>query len=63
MTSSYGIPGNDDAIRSVRLLADFIADAVHRRHRRPGDRGRDGAAPAEAEAAPAAEAAAEAAAE
>lgn len=24
----FGIPANDDAIRSVRLLADFIADAV-----------------------------------
>lgn len=24
----YGIPANDDAIRSVRLLVDFIADAV-----------------------------------
>ena len=24
----YGMPANDDAIRSVRLLADFIADAV-----------------------------------
>lgn len=24
----YGIPANDDAIRSVSLLADFIADAV-----------------------------------
>ena len=24
----YGIPANDDAIRSVRLLAEFIADAV-----------------------------------
>ena len=24
----YGIPANDDAIRSVRLLTDFIADAV-----------------------------------
>ena len=24
----YGIPANDDAIRSVRLMADFIADAV-----------------------------------
>ena len=24
----YGSPANDDAIRSVRLLADFIADAV-----------------------------------
>lgn len=24
----YGIPANDDAIRSVRLLADFLADAV-----------------------------------
>ena len=24
----YGIPANDDAIRSVRLLCDFVADAV-----------------------------------
>ena len=24
----FGIPANDDAIRSVRLLCDFIADAV-----------------------------------
>lgn len=24
----YGVPANDDAIRSVRLLADFLADAV-----------------------------------
>ena len=24
----YGIPANDDAIRSVKLIADFIADAV-----------------------------------
>ena len=24
----FGIPANDDAIRSVRLMADFIADAV-----------------------------------
>ena len=24
----YGIPANDDAIRSVRLLCNFIADAV-----------------------------------
>ena len=24
----YGTPANDDAIRSVRLLADFVADAV-----------------------------------
>ena len=24
----YGIPANDDAIRSVRMMADFIADAV-----------------------------------
>ena len=24
----FGIPANDDAIRSVRLLSDFIADAV-----------------------------------
>ena len=26
--AEYGIPANDDAIRSVRLLADFVADAV-----------------------------------
>ena len=24
----FGIPANDDAIRSVRLLAEFVADAV-----------------------------------
>ncbi len=27
-TLIYGIPANDDAIRSVRLLAEFVADAV-----------------------------------
>ena len=53
----FGIPANDDAIRSVRLLADFIADAVMA----------GGVAPvtaeemAGAEAAPAAEAVEEAA--
>ena len=26
--ADYGIPANDDAIRAVRLMADFIADAV-----------------------------------
>ena len=26
--ADFGIPANDDAIRSVRLMADFIADAV-----------------------------------
>lgn len=56
----YGIPANDDAIRSVKLLADFIADAV------VAGTGalvsaEEMAAPAEAEAAPAAEAAAPAA--
>lgn len=27
-TTCFGIPANDDAIRSVRLLAEFVADAV-----------------------------------
>ncbi|MEE0845509.1 MAG: 30S ribosomal protein S2 [Eggerthellaceae bacterium] len=56
----YGIPANDDAIRSVRLLADFIADAVVAGTGAPvtaADMGAD-AAPAE-EAAPTEEAAAE----
>ena len=56
----YGIPANDDAIRSVKLLADFIADAVVARTRAPVS-AEEMAAPAEAEAAPAAEAAAPAA--
>ncbi len=51
----YGIPANDDAIRSVKLLADFIADAVIA--------GTGAPVTAEEMAAPAAEAAAPAAAE
>ena len=54
----YGIPANDDAIRSVKLLADFIADAVVAGTGAPVS-AEEMAAPAEAEAAPAAEAAAE----
>ncbi|WP_294419372.1 30S ribosomal protein S2 [uncultured Senegalimassilia sp.] len=49
----YGIPANDDAIRSVKLLADFIADAVVA--------GTGAPVSAEEMAAPAAEAAAPAA--
>ena len=56
----YGIPANDDAIRSVTLLADFIADAVVAGTGAPVS-AEEMAAPAEAEAAPAAEAAAPAA--
>ena len=56
----YGIPANDDAIRSVKLLADFIADAVVAGTVAPVS-AEEMAAPAEAEAAPAAEAAAPAA--
>ncbi len=56
----YGIPANDDAIRSVKLLADFIADAVVAGTGAPVS-AEEMAAPAEAEAAPAAEAAAPAA--
>ena len=48
----YGIPANDDAIRSVKLLAEFIADAVV---------AGTGAPVTAAEMAPAAEAAAPAA--
>ena len=57
----YGIPANDDAIRSVRLLADFVADAVIAGTGAPVTAAEMGAeAPAEAEAAaPAEEAAAE----
>ena len=51
----YGIPANDDAIRSVKLLADFIADAVVAGTGAPVS-AEEMAAPAEAEAAPAAEA-------
>ena len=56
----YGIPANDDAIRSVKLLADFIADAVVAGTGAPVS-AEEMAAPAEAEATPAAEAAAPAA--
>ena len=56
----YGIPANDDAIRSVKLLADCIADAVVAGTGAPVS-AEEMAAPAEAEAAPAAEAAAPAA--
>ena len=56
----YGIPANDDAIRSVKLLADFIADAVVAGTGAPVS-AEEMAAPAEAEAAPAAEVAAPAA--
>ena len=56
----FGIPANDDAIRSVKLLADFIADAVVAGTGAPVS-AEEMAAPAEAEAAPAAEAAAPAA--
>ena len=59
----YGIPANDDAIRSVRLLADFVADAVIAGTGAPVTAAEMGAE-AEAEAAaPAEEAAAEAPAE
>lgn len=50
----YGIPANDDAIRSVKLLAEFIADAVVAGTGAPVT----AAEMAPAEAAPAAEAAA-----
>ena len=56
----YGIPANDDAIRSVKLLADFIADAVVAGTGAPVS-AEEMAAPAEAEVVPAAEAAAPAA--
>ncbi len=56
----YGIPANDDAIRSVRLLADFIADAVMAGIGVPVTAAEMAA---EGEAAPAAEAPAEEAAE
>ena len=50
----YGIPANDDAIRSVKLLADFIADAVVAGTGAPVS-AEEMAAPAVAEVAPAAE--------
>ena len=63
----YGIPANDDAIRSVRLLADFIADAVLAGTGVPvtaeemaAEAAPEAAPEAEAEAAPAAEEVAEA---
>lgn len=46
----YGIPANDDAIRSVKLLAEFIADAVFAGTGAPVS-AEEMAAPAEAEAA------------
>ena len=49
----YGIPANDDAIRSVALLADFIAEAVIAGGMAPVTAA-EMAAPAAAEAAPAA---------
>ncbi|MBC2888880.1 30S ribosomal protein S2 [Gordonibacter massiliensis (ex Traore et al. 2017)] len=52
----FGIPANDDAIRSVRLLADFVADAVIAGVGVPVTAA-EIAAPAAPEAAPAAEAA------
>ena len=54
----FGIPANDDAIRSVRLLADFVADAVIAGTGAPVTAAEMEAAPAEAapaEEAPAAE--------
>ena len=54
----YGIPANDDAIRSVRLLADFVADAVIAGTGAPVTAAEMGEAPAEAEAAAVAEEAA-----
>ncbi len=48
---SYGIPGNDDAIRSVGLLTRVIADAVAEgiKQRHSGKSGDDAAAGADAE--------------
>lgn len=46
----YGIPANDDAIRSVKLLAEFIADAVIAGTGAPVS-AEEMAAPSEAEAA------------
>ena len=54
----FGIPANDDAIRSVRLLADFVADAVIAGTGAPVTAAEMGEAPAEAEAAAVAEEAA-----
>ena len=54
----FGIPANDDAIRSVRVLADFVADAVIAGTGAPVTAAEMEAAPAEAapaEEAPAAE--------
>lgn len=61
----FGIPANDDAIRSVRLMADFIADAVIAGTGEPvtaaemGEVAEEAAAPAEAAEAPAEAVAAE----
>ena len=46
----YVIPGNDDAIRAIRLIAATMANAVQE-----GKQGEDTAAPAAEEKAPAAE--------
>ncbi|MDD3164938.1 MAG: 30S ribosomal protein S2, partial [Oscillospiraceae bacterium] len=46
----YVIPGNDDAIRAIRLIASVMANAVQE-----GKQGEDAAAPAPAAEAPAAE--------
>ena len=51
----YGIPANDDAIRSVRLLADFVADAVIAGIGAPVTAADMGAAPAAGTAAPVAD--------
>ena len=63
----YGIPANDDAIRSVKLLCDFVAaaviDGLGGAVTAQEMAGEAEAAAAPAEAAPAAEAVAEPAAE
>ena len=53
----YVIPGNDDAIRAVRLISGAMADAII--EGRQGEANAPAAAPAETEEAPAEEAAAE----
>ena len=55
----YGIPANDDAIRSVRLLCDFVADAVVAGTGAPVTAEEMAGETAEATEAPATEAAAE----
>jgi small subunit ribosomal protein S2 len=53
----YVIPGNDDAIRAVRLISGAMADAII--EGRQGEANAPAAAPTETEEAPAEEAAAE----